>query len=151
MSEKNKRLVEAALFLSGGELSMDKLCQLTGIAAPGAVKKILEDLKRDYDGMGSSIEIHELGNSYAMRVRGDYIEQVKDFAKEAEIGRGALRTLSYIANHDGMLKSDLANRMGSQIYQDVRELREKGFLSQRKEGRSSRLFLTDKFRQYFNM
>ena len=151
MSKRNKRLIEAALFLSGGELPLEKLCTLTGIAAPGAVKRIVEELKAEYDESGSALEIFELGNTYAMRVRQDYIEEVKDFAKEAEIGRAALRTLSYIAQHDGVLKSNLANRMGSQIYQDVRELREKGFVSQKKEGRSSRLFLTDKFRQYFNM
>ena len=35
------------------------------------------------------------------------------------------------------------------VYDDVRELVENGFILQRKYGRSSKLFLTDKFRAYF--
>lgn len=145
-----KKLIEAALFISGRELSLSDFCRLTGIAAPGHVKSLVEELKADYDNAGSSLEIFQLGEKYVMRVRDAYLEKVKSFAQEAELSRGALRSLSYIASHDGILKSEMCRKIGPAIYDEVRELLEKGFISAKKEGRSSRLFLTEKFHAYFN-
>ena len=145
-----KKLIEAALFISGKELSLNDFCKLTGIAAPGHVKSIIDDLKTDYDNAGSSLEILQVGEKYVMRVRDAYLEKVKTFAQEAELSHGALRTLSYVASHDGALKSQLAHKIGPMIYDEVRELVEKGFISTKPEGRSSRLFLTEKFHAYFN-
>ncbi|HNT60526.1 MAG TPA: SMC-Scp complex subunit ScpB [Candidatus Bilamarchaeaceae archaeon] len=146
---EGKRLIEAALFISGRELSLEDLCKLTGIAAPGHVKSMVEELRSDYEDAGSSLEIFPIGNKYAMRVRDAYIQRVKSFAQEAELSPGALRTLSYVASHEGALKSSLAKKIGPGIYDDVRELVEKGFLSSKREGRSSRLALTEKFHAYF--
>lgn len=145
-----KRLIEAALFISGKELSLNDFCKLTGIAAPGHVKSIVDELKTDYDNAGSSLEIVQVGEKYVMRVRDSYLEKVKAFAQEAELSHGALRSLSYIAAHDGILKSEMSRRIGPMIYDEVRELVEKGFVSPKAEGRSSRLFLTEKFHAYFN-
>ncbi|NYZ60907.1 SMC-Scp complex subunit ScpB [Candidatus Micrarchaeota archaeon] len=145
-----KRLIEAALFISGKELSLSDFCKLTGIAAPGHVKSIIDELKTDYENAGSSLEILQVGEKYVMRVRDAYLEKVKTFAQEAELSHGALRTLSYVASHDGALKSQLAHKIGPMIYDEVRELVEKGFVSTKPEGRSSRLFLTEKFHAYFN-
>ena len=145
-----KKLIEAALFISGRELSLDDFCRLTGIAAPGHVKSLVEELKADYDNAGSSLEIFPIGERYVMRVRDAYLEKVKAFAQEAELSRGALRSLSYIAAHDGVRKSEMSRKIGPMIYDEVRELVEKGFVSQKAEGRSSRLFLTEKFHAYFN-
>jgi len=145
-----KRLIEAALFISGRELSLQDFCRLTGIAAPGHVKSLVEELKADYDNSGSSLEVLQIGEKYVMRVRDQYLEKVKAFAQEAELSRGALRSLSYIAAHDGVLKSEMSRRIGPMIYEEVRELVEKGFVSQKAEGRSSKLFLTEKFHAYFN-
>lgn len=146
---EEKKLIEAALFISGKELSLSDLGKLTGIAAPGHLKSMIEELKSDYENSGSALEVFQLGENYVMRVREKYLERVKSFAQEAELSKGALRTLSYIASHDGALKSQLANRIGPAIYDEVRELVEKGFLSAKREGRSSRLFLTEKFHAYF--
>jgi len=145
-----KRLMEAALFISGKELSLSDFCKLTGIAAPGHVKSLVDELKMDYDNTGSSLEIVQVGEKYVMRVRDSYLEKVKTFAQEAELSHGALRSLSYIAAHDGILKSEMSHKIGPMIYDEVRELVEKGFVSPKAEGRSSRLFLTEKFHAYFN-
>ncbi len=145
-----KRLIEAALFISGKELSLNDFCKLTGIAAPGHVKTLVEELKTDYDNAGSSLEVFQIGEKYVMRVRDSYLEKVKTFAQEAELSHGALRSLSYIAAHDGVLKSEMSRKIGPMIYDEVRELVEKGFVSPKAEGRSSRLFLTEKFHAYFN-
>ena len=145
-----KKFIEAALFISGKELSISDFCKLTGIAAPGHVKSMIDELKTDYDNAGSSLEILQVGEKYVMRVRDAYLEKVKTFAQEAELSHGGLRSLSYIAAHDGILKSEMSRKIGPMIYDEVRELVEKGFISAKAEGRSSRLFLTEKFHAYFN-
>jgi len=144
-----KRLIEAALFMSGKELSVPELKKLTGIASAGHIRGMIEDLQKEYGKKGSSIEIFEADGSYLMRVKDDYVDSVRQFAQAVMISKSALRTLSYVARHNGILKSEVVKRIGTMIYDDVRELVENGFIFQRKYGRSSKLFLTDKFRAYF--
>jgi segregation and condensation protein B len=144
-----KRLIEAALFMSGRELSVPELKKLTGIASAGHIRGMIEGLQDDYAKNNSSLEIFEGDGAYIMRVKDEYVGHVKQFAQSAAISKSALRTLSYVARHNGILKSEVVKRVGTMVYDDVRELVENGFIFQRKYGRSSKLFLTDKFRAYF--
>ncbi|MBD3397648.1 hypothetical protein GF412_00745 [Candidatus Micrarchaeota archaeon] len=144
-----KRLIEAALFMSGRELSVPELKKLTGIASAGHIRGMVDELQADYAKNNSSLEIFEADGSYIMRVKDEYVGHVKQFAQSSTISKSALRTLSYIARHNGILKSEVVKRIGTMVYDDVRELVENGFIFQRKYGRSSKLFLTDKFRAYF--
>ncbi len=144
---KEKRLIEAALFISARPMSLEEFRTLTGVGALGYLKKAVEELKNEYE--GHSVEIVEADGKYEMKVRTDYLERVKQYAQETEISKSALRTLAYLSKHDGMLKSELVKRVGTQAYQDVRELAENGFVKAKKSGRSSKLNLTEKFKKYF--
>jgi len=145
----SKRLIEAALFMSGREMSVPELKKLTGIASAGHIRKMIDALSDEYGKGGSAIEIFEADGAYLMRVKDEYVGSVRQFAQAVTISKSALRTLSYVAKHNGILKSEVVKRIGTVIYDDVRELVENGFILQRKYGRSSKLFLTDKFRAYF--
>lgn len=147
--EKEKRYIEAAMFLAAKPLSLEDFKKVTGISALGYLKNLVEELKKEYDERGSAIELIEIDGRYELRIRTEYIDRVKEFAQEAEISRAALRTLAFIAKHDGILKSELVKRIGTKIYDDVKELTEAGFVRQKKSGRSSQVFLTEKFRKYF--
>lgn len=144
-----KRLIEAALFISGRPMALEELRTLTGIGALGYLRNTLDGLRQDYDQRGSAMEIIEADGKFEMRIRGEYLERVRQFAQDSEISRAALRTLAYIAKHDGAMKSELAKRIGPAIYQDVHELVGAGFVKPKKAGRSAQLFLTEKFRKYF--
>lgn len=144
-----KRLIEAALFMSGRELSMPELKKLTGIASAGHIREIIEDIRKEYSTRGSAVEIFEMDGAYLMKIKDDYVPHVRQFAQDVTVSKPALRTLSYIARHNGILKSQVVKRIGPAVYDDVRELVKNGFILQRKYGRSSKLFLTDKFRAYF--
>lgn len=146
---EKKRIIEGALFVSARSMGLDELMRLVGLAAPGFVKAMLQELQAEYKAGGSAVEVAESEGKWLMRLRPEYTETVRGFAQQAEVSRHGLRTLAYISRHDGMLKSDLAHKVGSQVYDDVRELVENGFVRQVKAGRTKRLFLTDKFRQYF--
>ena len=150
MDEKEaEKVIEAALFMSSKPLAVADLGKLIGIAAPGYVSQRLENLRKRYDDAGSAIEIAFEENKYYMRLRLTYVNAVKEFAQQGEISRHALRTLAYISKSEGVKKSLLADRLGSTIYQDIAELVEKGFVHQKKQGRTKTLHTTPKFKMYF--
>ncbi|HLD59422.1 MAG TPA: SMC-Scp complex subunit ScpB [Candidatus Bilamarchaeaceae archaeon] len=144
-----KKLMEAALFLTSRPMGLDEFKTLTGIGAVGYLKEKIDELKKDYEQKQSAIEIIEFDGKYSMRVRNEHIEKVKQFTKETEISKSALRTLAFLSKNDNMLKSDLVKKIGTQVYMSVKELTENGFIKQKKFGRTSRITLTEKFKTYF--
>ncbi len=147
--KEEKRLIEAALFMSSRAMTIEEFRTLTGIGALGYLQGVITELRREYDERGSAVEISEQDGRFFMRVRDDLAPKVKQYAQDTEISKSALRTLAYISKHDGLLKSELVRRVGTQAYSDVKELVTSGFLKSKKSGRSSKLTLTEKFRRYF--
>ncbi|MCI0503750.1 SMC-Scp complex subunit ScpB [Candidatus Micrarchaeota archaeon] len=147
--KEEKKLIEAALFMSSRAMSLEEFRTLTGIGALGYIQNVLAELKKDYDERESAVEISESDGKFSMRVRAGLISRVKQFAQDTEISKSALRTLAYLSKHDGMLKSELVRKVGTQAYADVKELVDAGFLKSHKSGRSSKLTLTEKFKVYF--
>ncbi|MFA5106287.1 MAG: SMC-Scp complex subunit ScpB [Candidatus Micrarchaeia archaeon] len=150
MAVKEENLIEAALFISAKPLTIAELGRLIGVAAHGYVEGMVKKLAAGYDERESSIQIVFEDGKYLMRVRREYLDKVKPFAQSAEISSHALKTLAYINNREGVLKSSLVKQLGDSVYQDVKELVEKGFVTQKKAGRSKSLHTTDKFKEYFS-
>ena len=146
-----KRMIEAALFMSGRSLGSEELGRLLGVAAIGYIDKLVSELTREYEGSGSAIQIIVDGGKYSMRLRDEYSAIAKDFAKDVELSRGALKVLAYVSRNQGVMKSKVVKLLGTGVYVHVKELKEKGFVEQKRAGRSSKLMVTDKFRQYFNV
>ena len=144
-----KRVIEAALFISSKPLSIEELGRFIGVAAPGFVEGLVKELAADYDKGGSAIKLAFEPGGWIMRLRGEYAQKVAPLAQEAEVSRGALKILAYISQNEGIEQSKVADRLGSVIYDYVRELVEKGFLTKEKKGRTSVLRTTQKFRDYF--
>jgi segregation and condensation protein B len=147
--KEEKKLIEAALFMSSRAMTLEEFRTLTGIGALGYIQGVLAELMKDYEERGSAVEIAEMDGKYFMRVRADFLPRVKQYAQDTEISKSALRTLAYLSKHDGMLKSELVKKIGTHIYADVKELVDSGFIKSHKSGRSSKLTLTEKFKRYF--
>ncbi|MDD5022871.1 MAG: SMC-Scp complex subunit ScpB [Candidatus ainarchaeum sp.] len=145
-----KRIIEAVLFISSKELSLEEIGKIIEVKNPEKAKKIVEELIKEYQNFNNSIEIVENNNKYVMRVKNQYIENIKEFSQDMEISKGALRVLSYVHMNKGeVLKSYVAKRLGSWIYPYVQELIDNGFLAAKKAGRTKKLITTEKFRKYF--
>ncbi|MCD6279589.1 SMC-Scp complex subunit ScpB [Candidatus Micrarchaeota archaeon] len=149
MTPDEKKLIEAALFMSPTPVPLSKLAKLIGVSALGYVKEKVKELKKEYDKNNNAIEIVEEDNHFYMTVRKEYVPYVKDFAKEAELSRPALRALGYISKHNAILKSDMVKKLGVWVYPAVKELIEKNFIIAKHAGRSKRLYLSKKFKEYF--
>lgn len=144
-----ERIIEAALFMSSRPLTLQELGKLIGVAAPGFVGERVTSVQEAYERGGSAIEVAEEGGKYYLRVRQEYVGHVKEFASATEISRHALRTLAYVAKNDGITKRQLFLKLGGGIYEDVAELAEKGFVTQKKAGRTKSVSTTTKFKSYF--
>ena len=149
VSDDHSGIIEAALFMSSRPLSLPELGKLIGIAAPGFVEQRLKALAARYSESQSAIEIVDEEGKYYMRVKQEFVPHVRSFAQAAEISQHALRTLAYIAKQEGITKHALFLKLGGSIYEDVSELVEKGFVTQKKAGRTKAVSTTAKFKAYF--
>jgi len=144
-----KRVIEAALFMSSKPLTIEELGRFAGIAAPGFVEGLVKELVDEYEKGSSAVKIVFEPGGWVMRLKPEYAQKVAPLAQEAEVSRGALKILAYISQNEGIEQAKVADRLGSTVYDYVKELAEKGFLTKEKRGRTSVLRTTQKFRDYF--
>lgn len=149
MKSDEKRVIEAALFISSKPLTAIELGKFVGIAAPGFIDAKIKELVEDYEKAGSALTITKETAGYIMRAKPEYASRVAPLAKEAEISKGALKVLAFISKNEGIKQSDAVKKLGSGIYEHVKELVGKDFVEKTRNGRTSTLKTTQKFREYF--
>jgi len=143
-----KKLVEAALFISGKEIKREELAEMLQME-PAAIEKVVNQLSKEYEGRDSCLIIRKSGNVYKMDIDQGYVEAVKKLAPEIELSRGLLKALSFIAYKQPARQSDLVKIIGNRAYDYVNELEERGFITRERWGRTRKLETTDKFATYF--
>ena len=146
-----KKLVEAALFMSPSALGVQELSSITGIASVGHIEEMVRKLVEEYKARDTALEIIEIDKKFMFALREPYASKVSKFASGPDISRGALRLLAYVSKNNNALQSAIVKVFGSTTYDYVKELVEKGFLDKRKVGRSSRISVTNKFKEYFSV
>jgi segregation and condensation protein B len=146
-----KSTIEAALFMSTSPITVRTLSKLAGVNSWKIVQEKLKELQQEYEARGSAIVISFEDGGYIMRLKPEYERKVSGLAKEAELSRGAIKTLAVIAKNDGMKQSKLVKMIGSTIYDHVKELVEKEFVTAEKQGRTKVLKTTKKFKEYFSV
>ncbi|HEC88713.1 MAG TPA: SMC-Scp complex subunit ScpB [Thermoplasmata archaeon] len=138
------KIVEAILFVASRPVGVEEIVK-AGIKKKN-LRKAINELKKRYE--NSSIEIVEIDGKYVMQIRSEFAEHVKKFAP-MNISKSVLKTLAIIAYHQPVKQSEMKRIVGSQIYEHVRELKKKGFIKTRKEGRTKMIELTPYFYDYF--
>ena len=139
-----KRIIEAILFAASRPVAIEEIVKV-GVRKRD-VAKAMDELKKEY--ANSAIEIAEVGGKYVMQLRTEYADYARKFAP-MELSRGMLKTLALIAYHQPIKQSELKNMIGSQVYEHVRELKSRGFVKTRKEGRTKIVETTSYFHEYF--
>ena len=144
-------IAEAALFMCGRGMRADELGKLTGIGTRNA-RKALDALVVNY---ASWRKIHGLevvrteDDRYLMRVRDEYLPQVKGLTTLTDISEGEMRTLSLIATDEPVLQSYVVKVRGNKAYYQIRRLMGKGLIKTEPRGRSAVVTTTRKFAEYF--
>lgn len=151
MTERLATQIEAILYLKGQPLSIAEIAEYARCDR-ATVEEGLIELIDDYAHRESALEVVETPKGYSLQLRSKFHELVQTLIP-VELGVGALRTLAAIALHNPITQAELVNLRGSGAYQYVQELVEAGFVRKRRqaESRSSLLYITDKFNQYFQI
>lgn len=145
-----KKLIEAALFMSPNALSAQDLSNITGIKSIGHIERMLTELRSDYGARDTSLEIIEIDRKFMLSLREPYASRVSALASGPDITKGSLKVLAYVSKNGNALQSYLVKVFGTSAYDHIKELLEHGFIERKKQGRSWRINVTNKFKEYFN-
>jgi len=144
-----QRQLEAILYLKARPLPLEELARLSRQPSSEVFTALL-DLLAEYSHRPTALEVVESAEGYALQLKPEYEHLVHAIAP-AQLGVGSLRTLAVIALKGPISQRDLVELRGSGVYDQVRDLAEKNFITKHREGetRSFRLQVTEKFYQYF--
>jgi len=145
-----KDKVHAVLFAAGRTVSLEELTELCD-AEEGFIKEALRDLKEDFEEQDSPLFLTQEENGWKLTIREKHLGMVKDITPHMEMGRPVLETLAVIAWKQPVLQAEVIHIRGSGAYEHIAELTHLGFLNKDKEGRSYKLRVTEKFREYFDL
>lgn len=146
--DKNK--VEALLFACGKYIEDQLIGELCGIDKR-KLKRVLEELRKDYELKNNALMIFNEGNSWKINVREKYLSIVRKIVADTELPRSVMETLAVIAWKSPIFQSEVVRIRGNKCYDHIDVLEESGFISKDKKGRSYVLKATDKFYNYFEI
>jgi segregation and condensation protein B len=151
IEDEYKRLIEAALFVSGRAMTQEELAGVLGIGSVGAAGKLADSLVEDYKARNGAISVVKMAGKYSMMLKEQYAAKVSVLSGPPDISKGALRILAYISKNEPVMQSGIVKAFGESSYQYIKELTEKEFITGKRSGRTKKLETTPKFLEYFNL
>ncbi len=147
--DRTKKIIEAALFMSGRWMSVEDLSRVVSSGGAGAVREAAEELKREYDQRSGGVMLNEINRRYRLEIDPEIRERVYYLAPEPELSPAVIKALALIAYRQPVIQSKVVKIIGNRAYDYIKELRKKEFIKVKKKGRSKLLMTTGKFRKYF--
>ncbi len=142
-----KKVLEAALFMSNKPLMLDELGKLLGLNSLGYVKQLIQELQKDYSGRG--IEIVSTPHGWQMQVRPELVSRVSHLTPYSDMSEGVKRTLALIVYKEPALQSEIIHIQGNKAYSYIKELRRRGLINIEKKSHTKIITLTKEFERYF--
>ena len=150
VEQEQKKLIEAAIFMTGGAVSLERMKNLLKTESNSLVLDIIEELQKEYEARDTALEVVKTSEgTYTMQVKNKYLPKVKDLAMSVDFNRAVLRTLAIVAYKQPIKQSIVVKMRGNKAYDHVKELHEQGFIVKEREGRTYSLTTTKKFEEYF--
>ncbi len=149
--DRDKALLEAALFLAPKPLSRGELVAILGDVSPAYVDGLLSEFQQELTAPDRGIELHLEERRALLQVKRRYIDAVAHLAPHQDIPRPVLRSLAMIAYNHPMTQADLVKARGNKAYGHVQELIERGLVRSEEHGRTLLLHVTDEFLRTFDL
>ncbi len=146
-----KNRVEAVLFTTGRFLNLESLSKLTSIGSVGYLKQVLQELKESYEKKNSALEIINEKDMWRLNIRKEFLYLTESLLSDAELDKPTQETLAIIAYRQPAVQSDVTNIRGNKSYDHIKKLKEEGFLTSERFGRTRILKVTSKFYDYFDV
>ena len=145
-------LIEAALYASGRPLDLETLSSIINVKSHATVRYLAELLISRYKQANGALELLKLQDGrYVMQLRADLAQGVTKLVSKKLLTRGPLKTLSFIAIKQPVTQAYVVKVRGNLAYGHIRDLLDKGLLSEERLGRTKVLRTTTAFADYFNL
>jgi segregation and condensation protein B len=151
MTDENKKIIEAALFVSGKILTLEDLARLCHSGNRGQIRKTLEELQKEYGEKDTSIEIYESNGGYGMRVKRVYEDKVIHLVPDTDMAPAVLKTLALIAYTQPIKQSEVIKLRGNGAYKYIEKLKDIELIETHKSSRTKIITVTNKFKEYFHI
>lgn len=152
-----KGLIEAVLFLSTEEISLNKLASMLNKDLQ-IVKELVEELKNDYINRKAGIRIQQLAGGIRLGTNEIYAEELKKIfatVKKQKMSKAALETLAIIAYKQPITRSEIEFIRGVSVDGVIKDLMEKNFIKivgkKNTVGGPALYGTTKEFLQYFGL
>ena len=149
--ERDRGLLEAALFLAGKPLSRRKLANILDEASLAYVDSLLDELREELSQTHRGIELRVKEGKILLQVKNSYVDAVAHLAPQQDIPRPILRSLAMIAYNNPMTQADLVKARGNKAYGHVQELIERRLIRAEAQGRTLLLHVTGEFLRHFGL
>ncbi|MFH1331828.1 MAG: SMC-Scp complex subunit ScpB [archaeon] len=149
--EDYKNRVEAVLFTTGRFMDLQEIAALCGIGSVGAVKDVLDSLRKGYEDKGSALSIVEENGKWKLNIRKEYNYLTAKLLDTAEMDRPTQETLALIAYRNPAIQSEIVKMRGNTAYDHIKFLTDNQFVTSEKHGRTRLLKLAPKFFDYFDI
>lgn len=150
--EELKARIEAILFSAGKPVPLNLIMRICETRSKKKVLSAINELKKKYQENSGALELIELpGERYLLKLKREYMELVKKILRKPLLSRGVMRTLSFIAYHQPIEQSKVAEARGGSAYKHIRILLEKGLIEAEKSGRTLILRTSPLFAELYNV
>lgn len=147
--DKNK--IEAILFTTGKFMSPQEIAGFCDIGPADIVKELVEELKKEYETKEGSLSVFEENGKYKLSIKKKYNYLTTKLLDVTEMDKPTQETLAVIAYKQPAIQADIIRIRGNKAYDHVEKLKELGFVTSDKYGRTRLLKLTQKFFDYFDL
>lgn len=149
--EENRKLAEAALFISGRGLSVKELLKAVPVLTPAKARNALESLVERSDSESALEVSREVGAEirYKMKVKDAYLSQVRRLSNFTDLSEGETKTLAVVAFYQPIKQSEIVKIRGNRAYEQVKNLVGAGLVVSEPRGITKILRTTERFSDYF--
>lgn len=153
-----KAVLEGILFIVGDEGTTIKEISNVLDVSEEEVKKLLMELKKDYEDKGRGLRISYLGNTFKLTTKEehkDYYEKLVTESRTTNLSNAALEVLAVIAYNEPITRLKIDEVRGVNSSQIVRRLLARGFIKvcgkEDTIGKPNLYKTTNEFLDYFGL
>jgi len=123
-SEEQRRIVEALILAAPEPLSPARIGQIVPGLNAAKARKVMEELRAEYDEQGRGFELWEVAGGYQLRTRPDLAGWVKQLQKDRpmRLSRAALETLAVVAYKQPATRAEVEQVRGVEVGPMLRSL-----------------------------
>ena len=147
--QEERGLVEAVLFSAGKPVSVEDIAESARLPVEQALT-LLKSLRKAYNGIGSALEIAQIGNKWTIQIREEYVDKARPFAPP-ELPTDMVKTAALIAYHQPIRQSDLSDMIGEKVYEHVKTLTNLNLVTAKPYGRTLSLTTSRHFSEFFGL